>query len=442
MLRSNFRFSLDIRDGSGGCVLDMKRGDTHRSLHMMLSDGGCPYYVTDGCFPVLMAKTADGRLLYSNCIVEDGAVVCDLTSAYTATVGAVQCELRLYDAPVEEGGTEGQLLTSATFVIQIHPTVYNNEEELTVAGSVEATALTSMVTLARSAAAEAKAIAEEIALQRDLGKFDGMSLSHRWDGTVLSVTSRYGTSSADLKGEKGDRGEPGPQGPEGQYIVDDTRPGGDPWSGLHIIQTLCPPFSRTAAFVSFTPVENSPIQVTVSEAATVTVCGKNLFDPATTMYTGYIYARSGKVIAQSADYRCTDFIPAAHLVGKVLNLNKLPGGVNPGMAFYNQAEEYLSGGKGNAITVPEGTAFLRFTVDKAVAEEGGIQLEVGSSATDYVPYTADIRQLTEDTVAYAFAPKGVCNVFANGKQVSVAGYCDLVTQLQNLTAAVEKIANS
>ena len=98
MERSNFRFTLDIRDCSGGCVLDMKRGDTHRRLHMLLSDGGRPYHVTAECFPVLMAKTEDGRLLYSDCSVEDGAVVCDITSAYTATPGTVQCELRLYDA--------------------------------------------------------------------------------------------------------------------------------------------------------------------------------------------------------------------------------------------------------------------------------------------------------------------------------------------------------
>ena len=38
---------------------------------------------------------------------------------------------------------------------------------------------------------------------------DGVSCTHSWDGTVLTVTSASGTSSADLKGEKGDKGEPG-----------------------------------------------------------------------------------------------------------------------------------------------------------------------------------------------------------------------------------------
>lgn len=38
------------------------------------------------------------------------------------------------------------------------------------------------------------------------------TITHSWNGTVLTVTSDSGTSSADLKGEKGDTGIRGPQG--------------------------------------------------------------------------------------------------------------------------------------------------------------------------------------------------------------------------------------
>ena len=38
------------------------------------------------------------------------------------------------------------------------------------------------------------------------------TISHEWNGTVLTVTSDSGTSSADLKGEKGDDGARGAQG--------------------------------------------------------------------------------------------------------------------------------------------------------------------------------------------------------------------------------------
>ncbi len=43
----------------------------------------------------------------------------------------------------------------------------------------------------------------------------GAGITHAWDGTVLTVTSASGTSSADLKGEKGDTGAQGPQGKKG-----------------------------------------------------------------------------------------------------------------------------------------------------------------------------------------------------------------------------------
>ena len=44
---------------------------------------------------------------------------------------------------------------------------------------------------------------------------DGISVTHSWNGSVLTVTSASGTSSADLKGEAGPQGETGPAGPQG-----------------------------------------------------------------------------------------------------------------------------------------------------------------------------------------------------------------------------------
>lgn len=38
---------------------------------------------------------------------------------------------------------------------------------------------------------------------------------HEWNGTILTITSDSGTSSADLKGQIGDDGPRGPQGPAG-----------------------------------------------------------------------------------------------------------------------------------------------------------------------------------------------------------------------------------
>lgn len=57
-------------------------------------------------------------------------------------------------------------------------------------------------------------------VQGDPGK-DGVSVTHNWNGTVLTITSADGTSSADLQGpqgpqgERGEKGDTGPKGADG-----------------------------------------------------------------------------------------------------------------------------------------------------------------------------------------------------------------------------------
>ena len=48
---------------------------------------------------------------------------------------------------------------------------------------------------------------------------DGISATHQWNGTVLTVTSASGTSSADLKGDKGEQGDIGAVGEAGGYYT-------------------------------------------------------------------------------------------------------------------------------------------------------------------------------------------------------------------------------
>ena len=44
---------------------------------------------------------------------------------------------------------------------------------------------------------------------------NGISATHSWNGTVLTIVSASGATSANLKGEKGEKGDVGPQGPKG-----------------------------------------------------------------------------------------------------------------------------------------------------------------------------------------------------------------------------------
>lgn len=51
---------------------------------------------------------------------------------------------------------------------------------------------------------------------------DGQSATHSWNGSVLTITSASGTSSADLQGPQGPQGPAGPEGPQGPKGVDGT----------------------------------------------------------------------------------------------------------------------------------------------------------------------------------------------------------------------------
>ena len=59
------------------------------------------------------------------------------------------------------------------------------------------------------------AIDAALAQAKASGAFDGVSVTHEWNGTALKVTSASGTSSADLRGAKGDKGDTGDKGDKG-----------------------------------------------------------------------------------------------------------------------------------------------------------------------------------------------------------------------------------
>lgn len=65
---------------------------------------------------------------------------------------------------------------------------------------------------ANTATNEARDLIEEVEEKLENGEFNGVSATHSWNGTTLTVTSASGTSSAYLKGEKGSKGDKGDKG--------------------------------------------------------------------------------------------------------------------------------------------------------------------------------------------------------------------------------------
>ena len=144
--------------------------------------------------------------------------------------------------------------------------------------------------------------------------------------------------------------------------------------------------------VNFTPVQDLHGQ----DAPYPGGGGKNKFDVSTYPFTdGKIIRPDSGAYNSTSGYKATaDFVPCGNLKGRTVTLNKRPGGNNVGFAFYssNNVESYISGeansnqtaGTPWTITIPATAEYMRFTVQYDATD---IQIELGSTATDFAPYS-------------------------------------------------------
>ena len=448
MERSNYRIFLDIRDSHGACVLDMKQADTHRRLRITLTEGGKPYPVADSCYAVFTAKKPDGTVIYNLCTTEKGDVIYDITPQTTAAPGLLACEIRLLDGETpltaDPQGilpeTDAQILTSAAFGIRVHPTVY--DENSTLASATEVSALSGAVL-------EAKRVARSLEEARDSGAFNGVSASHSWSGTVLTLTSGSGTSSADLRGPKGDKGDPG------QFDPDDSSVGNKPWSSRNILDRLCPGFTMTGMLLQCYPAEGYPLRAhtTAEYSCQLVACGKNIYDSATyPLVVGYMIRHSTGTFYPSDAFSATEaYIPISNFRVQTLYVRNCPNdtntGTNAGIVFYDDSKQYISGTNRASATVPENAAYLRFSVNSDYAAQA--QLEVGSSSPDYEPYrgvtytqspgeTITLPALSGKNILYAYYRAAEETAFP----LSVTGRLDPVHITETLLQTVRQLGGN
>ena len=124
MIKSTYRFSLDIHEDHSNVCLNVKKGDTNsRKLYITLMENGNPYEISEDCYAVFTATKPDGKLLYNDCVIEDDTIIYELTPQTTAASGVMDCEIQLY-------GADDALLTSPKFIIVVDDTVYDTENEI------------------------------------------------------------------------------------------------------------------------------------------------------------------------------------------------------------------------------------------------------------------------------------------------------------------------
>jgi hypothetical protein len=124
MNSSKFRFSLELHSTQSQISLPVLIGDTSRSFHISLTDGGVPYVIEDGCLAKLSVKRPTGTHFEELCAIKDNAtIVYDfIQNKDTCAVKGIHiCDVVLY-------GIEGEILASPKFTMIVSDRVIVNDD--------------------------------------------------------------------------------------------------------------------------------------------------------------------------------------------------------------------------------------------------------------------------------------------------------------------------
>lgn len=181
MIDSCVKITLDVRETSAPVVVKAKRSDTGRRILISLADGGMPYTISEDCFATFTGRKADKTTINNACSIANNVIEYVFTEQTCAAVGRMNAEIRLY-------GSGDKLLTSASFILEVHDSVWHEGDPVS---EDEMTALDALIL-------ETTALKHEVEQKLANGEFVG----------------EQGPQGE--AGPQGPRGVPGPQGPEGE----------------------------------------------------------------------------------------------------------------------------------------------------------------------------------------------------------------------------------
>ncbi len=169
------RISLDMHKSASGVQISCKSGDVGRYIHITLTESGKPYEISSDCTAVIRGKKGDEVVIFNECNIISGMVVCEITSAMLSVSGIVECEITLYGRDSNDKTLD---IASARFELLSFGRVQSDSE---IEGTNEYTALTETMV-------SAKALVSEVEQKLENGE---------------------------LKGEQGEQGLPGKDGKDG-----------------------------------------------------------------------------------------------------------------------------------------------------------------------------------------------------------------------------------
>lgn len=242
------------------------------------------------------------------------------------------------------------------------------------------------------------------------------------------------TGDTGPQGPKGDPGPAGADGKDGTQIDDTTVTDSAPWSSKHLVDVLCPPISETGNPVQCYPVAGYPLGCKVSweptqegsgtpspenirpikgrDSVTVTRCGENLFNPA---WMPEKVLNHGLTWTTTSDGTVTANGTANGTSYYNSNYFSLPAGTYTISAMPYFRMSILNRDVGNTTVAAQQVGQpCTFTVETDIQNASlffatsGIldnvsakpQIEKGTTATTYAPYTGQTATLTLPSTIY------------------------------------------
>ena len=90
MNNSTYRFSLDLDKQDSQEYVTVRKGDTAKSLSVMIKESGTPYIIAAGATVTLSAKKPDGTYITADCTAEDNRINVVLPATFTANIGEIE----------------------------------------------------------------------------------------------------------------------------------------------------------------------------------------------------------------------------------------------------------------------------------------------------------------------------------------------------------------
>lgn len=258
------------------------------------------------------------------------------------------------------------------------------------------------------------------------GKSPVVTVTDIENGHRVSITDKDGTKTIDVLNGK--------DGKDAPQIDDTTVTDSAPWSSKHIVDVLCPPISETGNPAQFYPVAGYPLGCKVSweptqegsgtpspenirpikgrDSVTVTRCGKNLFNPAwmpeKTLNNGLTWTiTSDGTVTANGTANGTSYYNSDYF--------SLPAGTYTISAMPYFRMSILNRDVGDTTVAAQQVGQpCTFTVETDIQnaslffDTSGIldnvsakpQIEKGTTATTYAPYTGQTATLTLPRTIY------------------------------------------